>query len=318
MKAKKVVEKIIAGINKNVRNIKWKCLCRGCDEIAINSHILQKNGILNQIAPNGFIYEIKPKDVFKWENLQYKELTYFKNVSTNQAHCFPTFCNNHDTNLFKAIESHPIDFEDYYNNLLFAYRTLVSFIRREQIVYEKQKRLYNSNTIQYNPYNNEVQRVTKEFIELHEALEILRNKEYELFIKDLENSEKNFTVIELTYPLKEVYSSAIISSPVLTSIYVNIFPYDGQTKILLCYYTKSEDIWTTEFIESWKDLDENELELKLTTFFLTRCENWGISEKVYDNIDLETENKIIEITQNFKLKQINMFNTSYSVGFSIF
>lgn len=318
MKEKKVVERIIAGINKNVREKKWKCMYKDCSENSINSHILQKNGILNQIATDGFIYEIKPKDVFSWENLDYKELTYLKRISTNNAHSFPTFCNKHDTEIFKEIESHPIDFTNYNNNLLFAFRTLLSFMRREEIILEKQNRLYNSNTLQASPNNKESMIITKEFIDLHNALIPFREKEYELFMNDLENSQRNFTCIELTYPLKETYSTSIINSPNLNSIYVNIFPYDSHLKILMFYYTKSEDDWTIDFINSWKDLDEKTFELKLLTFLLTKCENWGISENVYDKIDLESETKIIEITQNFSKKHSIMFNHSYLLDFTIF
>ncbi|UKB82108.1 hypothetical protein LF887_13940 [Chryseobacterium sp. MEBOG06] len=318
MKSNKVIEKIIAGINKNVKNKKWNCLYNGCSENAINSHILQKNGILNQIAPNGFIYEIKPKDVFKWENLGFNELTYFKHIGTSQAHSFPTFCNYHDTEIFKVIETHPIDFTNYKNNLLFAFRTLASFMRREEIILEKHKRLYNSNTIQAIPYNQGSQRITKEFIDLHEMLIHIRNKEHELFINDIENSEENFTFIEFNYPLKEVYSSTILSSPNLNSIYVNVFPYNSHTKILIFYLTKSEDKWTTEFVDGWKNLNETELEFKLTTYLLTKCENWGISETLYESIDSETENKIIESTQSVLKKQKIMLDNSFSLDFNIF
>lgn len=318
MKETKVVEKIIAGINKNVREKKWKCMYKACSEPSINSHILQKNGILNQIAPNGFIYEIKPKDVFSWENLDYKELTYFKKISTNKAHSFPTFCNKHDTEIFKVIESHPIDFTNYNNKLLFAFRTLLSFMRKEEVVLEKQTRLYNSNIIQASSSNREILRITKEFIDLHKLLVLIRNKEHELFINDLETSEESFTCFEFTYPLKETYSSSILNSPNFNSIYVNIFPYNSELKILIFYHTKSEDEWTIDFINSWKNLDEITLNLKLTTFLVTKCENWGISEKVYDNINKENENKIIELTQNLPQKQSMMFNHSHLLEFSIF
>lgn len=318
MKEKKTIEKIIAGINKNVKNIKWKCLITGCGENSINSHILQKNGVLNQIAPNGFIYEIKPKDVFKWESLEFKELTYFKKISINQAHSYPTFCIHHDTEIFKSIECHPIDFTDYKNNLLFAFRTLVSFMRREEIALEKEKRLYNSNILQASPANQIPLSISKEHIELHEYLIKIRNDEYELINSDIESGEENFTYLELNFPLKEVYSSSIISSPNLTSIYVNIFPYNFQTKILILVNKNSIDQWTTDFINSWMDLNEKDFELKLTTHLLTKCENWGISEKAFNNINQEVNKNIIETTQSFTIKKNNMLNNDFLLDFNIF
>lgn len=318
MKDKKTIEKIIAGINKNVKDIKWKCLISGCCENSINSHILQKNGVLNQIAPNGFVYEIKPKDVFKWESLEFKELTYLKKISINQAHSYPTFCIHHDTEIFKSIECHPIDFTDYKNNLLFAFRTLVSFMRREGIALEKEKRLYNSNILQASPANQIPLSISKEHIELHEYLIKIRNEEYDLMINDIESGEENFTYLEFNFPLKEVYSSSIISSPSLTSIYVNIFPYNCQTKILILVNKNSIDQWSTDFINSWMDLNEKDFEVKLTTHLLIKCENWGISENVFNNINQEISKKIIETTQSFKIKKNNMLDNNFLLDFNIF
>lgn len=318
MKENKIVEKIIAGINKNVREKQWKCLISGCEEKSINSHILQKNGVLNQIAPNGFIYELKPKDVFKWIGLEFKTLKCFKKISTNQAHSYPTFCNIHDTSLFKTIESHPIDFNNYQNHLLFAFRVLVSFMRKEEIVLEKEERLFNSKTLKANPNCKESLAITKQNIDLHKYLLKIRNKEYELFINDINTNGRKFTFIELTYPLKEVYASSIISSPNFNSIYVNIFPYNSTTKVLFLFYTDSRDQWTTEFIENWKDLNEFEFELKLTTFLLTKCENWGMSEKLFENVNSNVKNKIIEITQDFAVKRQGLYDNKFLLDFSIF
>lgn len=39
--------KILQNINKNVNNKNWECLHPNCENNAINSHLLQKNGILN-------------------------------------------------------------------------------------------------------------------------------------------------------------------------------------------------------------------------------------------------------------------------------
>jgi len=49
---RKILE-VTQGIFKNVKSKTWKCLIEGCENNAINSHLLQRNGILNYITENG-------------------------------------------------------------------------------------------------------------------------------------------------------------------------------------------------------------------------------------------------------------------------
>ena len=37
-------------LEKSLVKRKWKCMCPNCNENAINSHLLQRNGILNNVA----------------------------------------------------------------------------------------------------------------------------------------------------------------------------------------------------------------------------------------------------------------------------
>lgn len=58
--------KVIAGIAKNIAKISWPCMAPGCSQKAINSHLLQRHGVLSHIVENGHCYEVKVKDFFKW------------------------------------------------------------------------------------------------------------------------------------------------------------------------------------------------------------------------------------------------------------
>ncbi|WP_236537068.1 hypothetical protein [Sphingobacterium composti Ten et al. 2007 non Yoo et al. 2007] len=119
MKETRVAERILSAINKNVAEKKWKCIIGNCKENAINSHIYQQNGILNNVAENGHLMEVKPIDVFKWQNKKFHEITNFKRIGITQAFSYPTLCNHHDTSIFLDIERHPINLNDYRNQVLF-------------------------------------------------------------------------------------------------------------------------------------------------------------------------------------------------------
>lgn len=123
-------QKTIAQIYKNVYSKKCHCLEPTCDKEAINSHLLQRNGILSTITEKGHLIEIRPIDLFKWKKNQ--PMLEFKLIGINSAISLPLFCNYHDSSLFKNIESRTISFYLYENQLLFSYRTLCAELRKKE------------------------------------------------------------------------------------------------------------------------------------------------------------------------------------------
>ena len=82
-------------------------MAEGCHETSINSHLLMRNGILNYVAENGKVVELRAKAIEaikKGDNA-----LFFKEVGISQAISLPIFCKLHDTTLFKEIESGDVD-----------------------------------------------------------------------------------------------------------------------------------------------------------------------------------------------------------------
>lgn len=128
---KEYIEKVqkLSGQEKAIAKKKWLCMCPHCTNPAINSHLLQRHGVLSHIIEKGHLYEIGREDFYKWdENSPIK----IKKVGLQQAISFPLFCNKHDTELFAPIEGDLIDFDDYHSQLLFSYRGLCSEIRKKE------------------------------------------------------------------------------------------------------------------------------------------------------------------------------------------
>lgn len=126
-KKKKQDIKVLQTIFKNARTKKHKCLL--CDEYAINSHLLQKNGILNFISYNNHIIQIKANDFFKADK---EGIIDIKEIGINNAMSYPLFCNSHDTNVFAPIETEEHNLNSYRSHLLFSYRSLCAEIRKKK------------------------------------------------------------------------------------------------------------------------------------------------------------------------------------------
>ena len=121
--------KTLQGITKNVHTMRHHCQVDGCEEAAINSHLLQRNGILNNIAENNHLIEARPTDFFKWNAIDCP--IEFRQVGINQAISLSVFCDKHDTELFKKIEQGNLDLGDYETQLLLSYRVVCAEIVRK-------------------------------------------------------------------------------------------------------------------------------------------------------------------------------------------
>lgn len=131
MKTERQKRQFAQQLFKKVQQKKRQCFEEGCSSKTINSHILQKNGIISQIMENGKVMSLEG-DLFSSDRIP----IVFKERGGNETFMFPGFCNIHDTNIFKEIEQEEFDLKDYAHQLLFSYRAAVNEVRKKEIVIE--------------------------------------------------------------------------------------------------------------------------------------------------------------------------------------
>jgi len=318
-KADKERLKVIAGIQKHVENKKWECLHPECTVDAINSHLLQRNGILNNIIENGHLVEIKANDIFKMEDTGRLG---FKHVGVKNAVSYPLFCNKHDTEIFKIVETYPIDFENYRVQLLFSYRSLCAELRKKENAVEIFSRILNSKVLNPNPHHKNLA------IETHKkAFEIGISdiNVYKMAMeKDLQFTEaQNFIFKTFIYDEMKICASAVFSpldpksndlkkaverEKPLNNVYINIIPQKGRLIIIAGYHKDFKDKWITDFLDSWANLNKTALENKLTNLIATKVESWGMAISLFNNIPQITREKFAEYWE------MNMSNIDLTQG----
>jgi hypothetical protein len=136
----KKIQDILNKLFKRASSQPRVCSFPGCTNSAINSHILQKNGILNGIQQDGHI-RISQTDFLN------PELFHFKREGINQSFTFKGFCPDHDKSVFSPIEDFEIDFEDYRSQLLFNYRTVLNENVRKEVLLDWHKLQKESNSL---------------------------------------------------------------------------------------------------------------------------------------------------------------------------
>jgi hypothetical protein len=320
----KEILKLITNIRKHVEEKKWKCLHPYCNEYAINSHLLQKNGVLNYLADDGHLIEIKGNEFFKIEK---QGALISKRVGINKAISQPLFCNEHDTKIFKDIETHPIDFFNPRVQLLFSYRSLCSELRKKQKGIENFRRQKQSKILQtqLNPISEAYGNRTLSGFEIGaEDLEKLK-LEFEKVIPA--NDYSTFVIKTYAYDLIKVCVSAMFS-PVqpdgialkkaweqeepLSSIFINVIPQKKNLIVIVGYHKDFKDDWIINYVNSWQDLSFTKLQYQLTDLITTRVETWSVAPSLFDNIPKPIIKKFIKYwnanSMNLDATQIADFN----------
>lgn len=315
--------KILQIIFKNARSKKQKCLI--CEENSINSHLLQKNGILNLISSKNHIIQIKGNDFFRAEKDGIIGIT---SVGINNAMSYPLFCNYHDTNVFAPIEKEEYKLDEYTSQLLFSYRSLCAEVRKKMINLDIFERIQNSRQF---ANNTSLIDMTKSQIEANSLgiqdlnwyrkimeLEINKSKNTQDFI--FEKIDFDFIPVSASAsysPINpEEHTINVLRNPknILNYIFINLIPQKDKLTLIIGYHRLKHDNWILEYASSWRKLSQVEFKEKLTDLFATKIETWAISPEYWN--ELKTKN--INSFKDYWNENANNLRITQRVDFNLF
>ena len=309
--------RILQIIRKNALNMNWKCMVDGCPEKTINSHLLQRHGVLDNIIEDGHMYELRVRDIFKWS----KDVppVVFKKVGLNDAISYPLFCNHHDTELFLDIEKNDPDVDAYRSQLLFSYRSVCAEMRKKEIEIDVNQRQLRSRILNLDSF------YLKECIRgLEIGIKDLKFYEEQL-LNEISTPKNLFTFEVAHFPFIPIYASASFSfetdkdkiesqNSVWDSAFIHILPRKSDLCIIIGYHKEYVNDRLKTFVGKWLHADKNTLGLLLTDLFSQRIEGFGMSEKLYQSMDEEN----IERFYEFQRKSIENYNMAFEPGFNLF
>lgn len=315
--------KVLQNIFKNARTKKHTCLI--CEENSINSHLLQKNGILNLISDNNHITQIKGNDFFKAEK---DGIIGIKSVGINNVMSYPLFCNSHDTDVFAPIEIEEHNLEDYTSQLLFSYRSLCGEVRKKIINVDIFERVKNSSQFAINTHlldlaESQIEANNMGIQDLNWYKNIM-----ELEINNSYNT-KDFIFEKIDFDFIPISASAVYSplnpaehtlevlknsENILNYLFINLIPQEDKISLIIGYHKSKSDKWILEYISSWKNLSQLDFELKLTDLFATKIETWAISPDFWN----ELEPKNIKAFKEYWNEHANDLRITQSVNFNLF
>lgn len=264
------------------------------------AHSIQNNRILNRISEDGHVYLIDAK-------VEKKDLTpYFNKISKNKASTFFGFCDYHDTEIFKSIEISQYE-NTRQQNFLFAYRAYC--VSYHKVV--RKMKSYRDTVLKYpatllNPESINMYRVNQLDIRDGEI-------EFEAFTADLK--DQNFSNINsFTYTLNYEVNFAVSTSfaidrdmnrkiiqntydlsddIIMPKIYLNVFPIEGESKIIISYHKDHEDIYFN-LLEQLAIAKEESITKYLSYMIFDKSEDVYYRPSTISNLEAETKESLIE------------------------
>ena len=277
------------------------CFYPSCNKPSINSHILQKNGILSELVEDGHLMQMEINHFD--ENIHF-----FKRTGIKKAFSFNCFCETHDNELFKSIELREIDFSIYKNCLLFTLRTKNNEKFRKMvnskmraILIEKHSNLFDIDDLERRNHQEKLGMKDIESTENVILSDIATGQESFVFlIRDISKIPiclSSFFNYETTHELERHIRTYGTDMEKVSDIFISVFPYSGKTKFMMGYKKQDEHI-VKPYVNSIFKEKERRLLTKLTNLLLFQCETWVTSESFYHNRIKKVE-KLFNTAVNF-------------------
>jgi hypothetical protein len=260
------------------------CFHPNCIEKSINSHILQKNGILSSIAEEGHVTEMHIN--------KFKENPHsFRKIGINKAFSFNCFCQDHDSELFKTIEIEEINFSSYRNLLLFTLRTVYN---------EKFRKLVNVNMYECLIENHSdfyhIDSLKGQLSQEKLGVTDLQKTEDTIW-KDLDTGSESYIFKVREISKKDMCLSAFYNYETsielqryifkhhkdkedVIDIFINLFPHKSKS-IFMMAYKKENKFAVKAYVNEFFTENEKRLERKITNLMMFQCETWVVSNKFY-------------------------------------
>lgn len=275
---------------------KRKCMFSSCQDYAIKSHVLQKNGILHEISVDNHLIERVSASLFEMEE---KGISDFKRKGINNVYTFNGFCQKHDTELFKPIETErTLNLYSPDQQLLFCYRGLCQEIRRKEIALELLddfKKIINkdfSHVVDSLIDGNRIGVKNLNYFksELESSIDTGINDNFYFETLEIERIELCISV-PLNVGEDEIPEDGNYDEwkknhklPFVTS-FLNVFPKGSSTYIIVGYHKEYPCNWTRKFINKLKCSTRDEILKELSDLVTLRLEFWALSIPLFEKID---------------------------------
>lgn len=283
-----------------------KCGYPNCENQAIASHLLQKNGILNRIAERNHFYQLEANF--------FAGGTKFKGFGIHQGFTFKGFCQKHDSSIFAPIETSLYEISDYRTQILFSLRAILNEYRKKEILIEGFSKVLTSK-----PLEGKIDKqYIKAFIENNDLGKRDLYHFLKLLINDLESQKStNFESYYIEIDKLPICISATFSvdsdlelmtkrlvtpskwfNDHLQPVIINLFPKDESSQLLVTY-PKRDSSSIKNYIDKYiKPIKDDKSYKLLSDLIINNFETWACSNSFYIKNIKQREESILKYISN--------------------
>lgn len=323
------IKKLVESSRIKVWNQDRICMAPNCDEKAINSHVLQKNGILREISDKKHIYQFGTNSQFQTEK---KGLFSIKSIGINDAYTFPGFCKTHDSDIFKPIELKNRLTDNLENTArLLSYRSLCNEIRRKDITFDYCNAITKQDKIR--PFYPELYQHLQDYAYGLTLGQLNLNYFKSQLEEEIIHKNKKWSYLTCELPRFEVCLSGPLNikdsaneqsmnydsdwkkaNRIFTTSVINFFPYKEKSYLMVAINDEYPCNWTIDLFQSIEDSSLEELKKHISDLISTRLEFWCMSSKVRNMI---SDKKYRQLTEIFSNEVLN-FDSDILYNFNVF
>jgi len=298
---------------KNLNNKERLCMFGDCNKKAINSHVLQKNGILNQISENDHLFQLVPANAFNFQKTGYVQI---KRIGIKEAYSFKGFCQKHDSEVFKPIESkNKLDLYNPYHQALFSYRGLCQEIRKKEISLEFVKKgLLFFKTKRSSPVAEGFKAGIKDLTFFKNELEYAISKQdfRKFFFSTVELPKIDLCISSPLYVGKKGNPQNLeereenYQYPLATS-FINIFPLKNKSYFIGGFHKEYPCTWIENKLKKLSYSKSKAINKELSDLVVLLLEFWAMSPKLYNSIPKDLIRKYLQTFSK------NVYNNSFEM-----
>jgi hypothetical protein len=297
----KEFERIFNDINMASFQRRRKCFIKACPNTAIQSHLVQRKGVLNNIAQNGHLYAV---EVLHFPKIHYT----IKKIGWKNVFTFHGFCATHDSVIFEPIERNDIiDFGNYRSLLLLSYRPLLCEYREKEKITEAM-----TNVLKHEKLSQAIDIDPLKTIIAGEGI-LMRDVEFLLLClqEDLYSDTEQFIFEVIDLPRVDVCIFSVISfsslydtfltdqidlskKELIPALLFHMVPTGKDTKLILGYHRESEKHLQKK-IELLGSLSTNDLLKELSDMLIRSCGSWCCSEYFFEHHIKSRKSKIMHL-----------------------
>ncbi len=282
---------------------KVKCAYPGCQCDAINSHLLQKNRWLKNIAEDGKVLQMSDDQMQLMLDGDENGNVY-SIMTINKALSLPIYCPQHDQKLFKEFEVRELDLNNEMHFLKLSYRAFCAALAQEtrrNIFYEinptinpdfqgrafdEQKAYSNYVIAEFEKYRNDLYAHMKSKDVSDFEFQIIKIPRVPICLSD---------VLVFEDDLLNAYQRKSSQLPIYP-IFIHALPYDGESVLILGYDKRYCNERILSDIEKWISCEDKR---RVIVELMVRANNWCVTPSFWGEKTEEMCEKILTMKTEY-------------------